>query len=177
MQFRHHLICLLFLLLAGTARSASAWQETLGGVALGDKKVVYESWVAKPMILQFWASWCSGCVGVMGELEKLHAQHSEAAYVALNVDSHIELAQKAEKSLAGKSFSALHLFDAEKKWATKFAVLSVPTILLVDSRGNIRFRHTGHLDAETKLFLVEELKLLSDETTANTRRTRAHAAN
>jgi thiol-disulfide isomerase/thioredoxin len=108
---------------------------------------------SRPALLQFWASWCQSCGALMFDLEKLQLQHPAVRYVAISVDTDIKQAKQAEVSMAARNFRAPHFFDLDKTWAQTFSVVSVPTLILLDASGAVRFRLEGHLDAAAAMRL------------------------
>ena len=114
-------------------------------------------WQSRPTLIQFWASWCKSCGGLMVEMEALKKQHPTLLYLAVNTDAKLATAIDAQQLLHKANFSAPHLFDIDSAWASRFSVVTVPTIVLLNVDGDEIFRHFGHLDAATRLKLITTL--------------------
>ena len=139
--------------------SDSPWFSGLDSVALNSRPIETAKWHGRPALLQFWASWCQSCSGLMQELEAVQEKYPPLLYLAINIDSSLDEAKKAELHQS----TVPYIFDAQKSWAQKFDVQSVPTIIIVDAEGLLRFRHEGHLDAVTALKLNQALAALIAE--------------
>lgn len=135
------------------------WFNGLEVVALNSKPIETAKWRDRPALLQFWASWCQSCSGLMQELDEIQQKYPPLLYLAISVDSSLEDAKKVEH----RQSTAPQIFDEGKSWAQKFDVQSVPTIVVIDADGLLRFRHTGHLDAVTALRLNQVLTALTAE--------------
>ena len=93
----------------------------------------------------------------MVEMEALKKQHPTLLYMAVNTDTKLATALDAQQMLHKANFGAPHLFDANGAWASRFSVLTVPTIVLLNADGQEIFRHFGHLNAATRLKLITTL--------------------
>lgn len=114
-------------------------------------------WQSRPTLIQFWASWCISCGGLMVEMETLKKQHPTLLYMAVNTDAKLATALDAQQLLHKATSSAPQLFDIDGAWASRFSVVTVPTIVLLNADGQEIFRHIGHLDAATRLKLITAL--------------------
>ena len=135
------------------------WFSGLDSVALNSQPIKSAKWRGRPALLQFWASWCQSCSGLMQELEAVQEKYPPLLYLAISIDNSLEEAKKAEL----RPSRIPHIYDLRKNWAQKFDVRSVPTIIVVDAKGMLRFRHEGHLDAVTALKLNQVLAALIAE--------------
>ena len=93
----------------------------------------------------------------MVEMEALKKQHPTLLYLAVNTDAKLATAIDAQQLLHKANFSAPHLFDIDGAWASRFLVVTVPTIVLLNADGQEIFRHFGHLDAAARLKLITTL--------------------
>lgn len=117
----------------------------------------------KTYILQFWASWCRSCGGLGEVLEGVIEDTKREVgktplYIAASLDENIEDAQKAVSQAPKVAKHAKFSFDPKKTLAESIAVVSVPTILLINAEGHIVLRKEGHLTKGDVLELKKSLK-------------------
>lgn len=157
--------CAVALLLALVALPLLAWKNgdtlpKLDGFGLEGK---VPTLAGKVVLLDFWASWCSPCKKSFPELDKLQQAHKDKGLVilAVNVD---EKADAMENFLKDHSVTFAVVRDAKQKLVAAANVESMPTSLLIDTKGVIRFQHTGFRGAETVKQLTTEIeKLLAEK--------------
>lgn len=100
-------------------------------------------------LLQFWASWCPSCSGLMRDLEAVALARPKLRYLSVSTDEKRDSAMRALASLPYTE--GLRLHDATQRWATRYAVQTVPTIVVLSADGEIIYRHEGHLSAQDLL--------------------------
>lgn len=114
----------------------------------------------KIVVLDFWASWCTPCKEEFPFLVRLHdkLKNRNFTVLAINVDTEVEKMQKflAQQELAA-DFPMIH--DSEGKIPPVYAVEGMPTTVLIDQNGIIRYRHTGFKEAD-KNVIIREIKSL-----------------
>ncbi len=64
---------------------------------LSDTQVALDSYLGKPLVLNFWATWCPPCVKEMPDLEVLHQKYTAAHFVGLAVDTAVNVRKFGEK--------------------------------------------------------------------------------
>ncbi|MGB3289492.1 MAG: TlpA disulfide reductase family protein [Burkholderiaceae bacterium] len=64
---------------------------------LDDKQVGLDSYLGKPLVLNFWATWCPPCVKEMPDLDALHQKHTQVQFVGLAVDTAVNVRKFGEK--------------------------------------------------------------------------------
>ena len=116
----------------------------------------------KVVLIDFWASWCAPCKASFPEMDKLYQEFKDKGVVILGVG--VDSTQKAHDKFAeksGVSFPLVH--DAEKKLVAAAAIEVMPTSLMIDKSGNIRYIHKGYYGKETINSYREEIKSLLAE--------------
>jgi len=95
------------------------------------------------VMLNFWASWCGPCRQEMPLLDAMFQRYSSAGFVlyGVNVEEDNTDAIKLIKQL-GVSFPIL--YDAESKASSLYQVDAMPTTVLIDKKGQIRFVNRGY---------------------------------
>jgi cytochrome c biogenesis protein CcmG, thiol:disulfide interchange protein DsbE len=95
----------------------------------------------KPYVLNFWASWCPPCRDEFPDMNQFASEHSGSIqFYAINLG---ESAATATGFLQANGYTVAVLLDQNGTVAETFRVRSIPTTIVVDSQGVIRFRKTG----------------------------------
>jgi thiol-disulfide isomerase/thioredoxin len=95
----------------------------------------------KLVVMSFWASWCSPCRKELPALSKLAATRSDIVFVAVNVDKDSKL---AEQFLAKVDVSLPVAFDSDAVALGSYGVTSMPTLFLVDKKGQVALKKVGY---------------------------------
>ena len=93
------------------------------------------------IVLNFWATWCPPCRQEMPELEKFARQYSnKVTFYAINIQ---EPHDTVTEFLTQNQYTMKVLSDKDGEVAKKFRVNSIPTTLVVDKQGIIKYRKSG----------------------------------
>lgn len=113
------------------------------------------------VLLNFWATWAGSSRQEMPVLEKLHATYSSAGLVLLgiNVD---EDSQRAAQFARTVKVSYPVLFDTQKSVAPAYGLKAVPTTVLIDRAGIVRYVHAEYTVGSEQQY-IQELRSLLDE--------------
>lgn len=113
------------------------------------------------VMINFWASWCGPCRQEMPHLETLSKEYADYGFTLLgvNVDEKQEAADKLLKQVP-VTFPVL--YDASSSVVELYDVDAMPSTILVDRDGNMRYLHRGykpgyedHYDAQVKALVLE----------------------
>ena len=135
-------------LLLGNA--ALAKTEDLSGAApdftlplAGKKKLKLSQLQGNVVMINFWASWCGPCREEMPLIEDLFQKYKKLGFVVygVNVDANPQDAQALLKE-SGVSFPVG--YDTKNKVSQLYTVDSMPSTVMVDRKGNMRFLHRGY---------------------------------
>jgi cytochrome c biogenesis protein CcmG/thiol:disulfide interchange protein DsbE len=94
------------------------------------------------LYLDFWASWCAPCQQSFPWMEAMKASYGAQGLtvVAVNLDQH---KADAERFLARFHPTFDVRFDPEGEAAEHFKVQGMPTGVIIDRQGVVRFTHIG----------------------------------
>jgi DsbE subfamily thiol:disulfide oxidoreductase len=99
-----------------------------------------------PYVLNFWATWCPPCKAELPELNEFANAHTEdVQFYAINIE---ESENTITDFLQNNGYSLPVLLDADGSISQEFRVRAVPTTIVVDSQGVIRYRKTGGVTKE-----------------------------
>jgi len=95
------------------------------------------------VLVNFWATWCGPCREEMPQLETLYEKYGKSGFVLLGVnvddDPHAALAAAAKLKV---SFPVL--LDTDKAVSKLYKLNSMPTTVVIDRDGKVRFLHRGY---------------------------------
>jgi thiol-disulfide isomerase/thioredoxin len=120
----------------------------------GGKTVKLSDFRGKPAVVVFWATWCPPCRREIPDLKELHKQYGPkgVALLAVAVDFR-ESREDVARFRKDYDLPYTVLWDADNTVSSAYAVEGIPTILLVDPEGVIRYR--AHALDETFLALLK----------------------
>ena len=95
------------------------------------------------VMINFWASWCGPCRQEMPLLDELYTQYQPMGFTILGVNVE-EDSSKAEALLNEIPVNFPVLFDTQSKVSKLYDVVAMPSTILVDRDGNIRYLHHGY---------------------------------
>ncbi|MBU2886299.1 TlpA family protein disulfide reductase [Gilvimarinus agarilyticus] len=113
------------------------------------------------VMLNFWATWCAPCRKEMPVLEQIHQRYSAAGFVlwGVNVEQDSAAAAAMAKDL-GVSFPIV--FDPESKASQAYGIDAMPTTILIDRDGNIRYKHRGLPKGYEEKYRTQVRELLAE---------------
>jgi len=97
----------------------------------------------KVVMLNFWASWCGPCRQEMPLLDAMSQRYSAAGFLLLGVDVE-EDNTDAKKIVKDLKISYPILFDTENKASKLYSVETMPTTVMIDKKGQIRYINHGY---------------------------------
>ena len=105
------------------------------------REISLQSFLGKPLLLDFWATWCGPCRESLPNLEKLYQETKEKGLVFLSLDED-EQPQKATDFWTQHK-EPWHNYHIDRQNAGKFPSHGIPYFVLVDSSGNVSFSRDG----------------------------------
>ncbi len=95
------------------------------------------------VMINFWATWCGPCQQEMPLLDQMYRKYKPAGFtlIGVNIDKD---APPVKELLARKPVSFPVLLDPANKVSKSYHVDEMPSSIIIDRKGNIRFVHRGY---------------------------------
>lgn len=108
----------------------------------------------KSVVLDFYGTWCKPCIAELPELAKVKdhfAGNPNVEFIIVNSDQGGDNLEKAKKFAKRFDFDFTYAYDYDRETYKKLRLESsgVPSIIMLDAKGNIRLRHVGYNKSET----------------------------
>ncbi len=148
----------LLVVFTGFANAADAGTRlpSLSGASLeGDLPATR----GKVLLVDFWASWCGPCKKSFPSLEELHQRYKGRGLVVIGI-SVDEDAGAMHRFLRQHPVSFSIVRDREQKLVKALKIEAMPTSLLVDRSGVIRFVNSGFRGSSTEAQLQRQIEQL-----------------
>jgi thiol-disulfide isomerase/thioredoxin len=140
---------------------------------IGQGPVKLSELKGKVVLLDFWATWCTYCVKTMPRLNALHQKYKDRGLVIIGLnefEGHIEgqPATRAQELDYFRRFKRRMNVDydfavaADARNDGHYGVAGLPTAVLVDRRGRVRFLTVSANEEEAELLKKMVLKLLDE---------------
>jgi cytochrome c biogenesis protein CcmG/thiol:disulfide interchange protein DsbE len=112
------------------------------GVAHAAGPIDLQAFRGRVVYLDFWASWCTPCRQSFPWMQELTAKYAKEglAVVAVNLDQN---RGDAERFLDRFHPAFDVRFDPQGESAERFKVQGMPTSVIIDRHGTVRFSHIG----------------------------------
>lgn len=104
------------------------------------------------VLINFWASWCGPCRQEMPILEQLYKKYKSAGFTLLGVNVEPKSAD-AEGFLKSTPVSFPILFDPDSKVSRLYDVSGMPSTVILDRNGKVRYIHHGYKPGEESEYL------------------------
>lgn len=113
------------------------------------------------VLINFWASWCGPCRQEMPLLSELHDKYKALGFTVLGVNVEQD-SSEAKKLLKESPVSFPVLFDNDSVVSKQYDVVAMPSTVLVDRNGKMRFLHKGYKPGEEEIYLEMVRSLLRE---------------
>ena len=165
--FRHLLRVLLGAALAisagiaGSAASTSQAAPDFTLRSLDGRNVRLQELRGQVVMVNFWASWCAPCRVEMPHLNKLADKYRTSGFTLLgvNVDDDPKNGSAAATKM-GLHFPVLH--DGEKRVVKMYDVATMPSTVLIDRDGRVRYLHRGYREGYEQTYDQQVRELLKE---------------
>ncbi len=96
------------------------------------------------VMVNFWATWCGPCRQEMPQLNRLYEKYKASGFVLLGVNVDDDQRKAAEiAAKLGVTFPVL--LDTDKTVSKLYDVSTMPSTVIIDRDGKVRYVHRGYL--------------------------------
>ena len=122
------------------------------------------AWSGGVVYLDFWASWCVPCRQSFPWMQRMTDAYSAhgLTIVAVNLDRN---RADADGFLAKFHPTFQVRFDPGGEWAEQFKIHGMPTSVIIDRQGQVRFTHVGFLPSDSTRYQRQIEQLLAEPDT------------
>jgi thiol-disulfide isomerase/thioredoxin len=142
---------LALLLITGIAPPAFA-QSSQFDISNYKGKVVY---------LDFWASWCGPCKQSFPYMASLRQQYAKQGFTVVTINLDKNRAQ-ADAFLNKVGVNLPVTYDAGGSLAKQYRVSDMPTSIVFDRNGKVRFTHKGFFPNKTKEYTAHVAQIVNE---------------
>ena len=129
--------------------------------ALDGKNLKLSEMRGNVILINFWASWCGPCREEMPLLNELHSKYEPLGFTVLGVN-----VEEQENSARGflKNFPVDFpiLLDNRNQVSKLYDVVAMPTSVVVDRDGNMRYLHRGYKSGDENKYRQVVKKLIRE---------------
>ncbi|MFT5143633.1 MAG: thiol-disulfide isomerase/thioredoxin [Rhodothermales bacterium] len=134
---------------AASAQEVGTRAPELQGSNLAGEEVRWATLEGQVVVLDFWASWCGPCREELPFLAGLAEEFKDmpVTFIGINVDEKDESRRQMLDGLKLElPFTQIH--DAAGANPQAFQLLAMPSTVVVDGTGMVRYRHAGFRTAD-----------------------------
>lgn len=106
------------------------------------------------VMINFWASWCGPCRQEFPALDQIYAKYKPMGFTLVAINVETEKAD-AEKFLSATPASFPILFDPDNKVSGSYGVSAMPTTILVDRQGRVRWLHRAYKPGDEAKYIEQ----------------------
>ncbi|MCL2790196.1 MAG: TlpA family protein disulfide reductase [Desulfobulbus sp.] len=139
------LLLALLLLLPNATAAAQLGQPLIPfrGVDLNGQPYDVQAFIGnKPIVLVFWASWCPVCRDEVPKVNQLAAKYQARGmeFLSVNIGAN-DSVERAQAFVRKTGMTYPTYFDGSGVISQKYRIQGVPTVIVSDRHGIIRFRN------------------------------------
>ncbi len=151
--------------LAGSLGEGGVKAPNFRAKDMNGQPVVLEDLLGKgPILIDFWATWCKPCLKEMPYIQRMHDDLSDEGLkvLAVTIDSP-KTQSRVKPKVKGKKFTFTVVMDPSQDVFRRMQGKgSVPYVVVLDSEGFIRYRHTGYKPGDEKELRKVVMDLLAE---------------
>ncbi len=113
------------------------------------------------VLVNFWASWCGPCRQEMPLLDEMYQRYQKLGFTVLGVNVEQDGAP-AQVLLKEHPVHFPVLFDPQSTVSKLYNLNAMPSTVLVDRNGNVRYLHQGYLPGYEQTYQQQISELLRE---------------
>jgi thiol-disulfide isomerase/thioredoxin len=129
--------------------------------SMSGKNLKLSEMTGNVVLINFWASWCGPCREEMPLLNALHKKYAPLGFTVLGVNVEEQL-DGARGFLSNVPVDFPILLDNTNKVSKQYKVIAMPTTVVVDRDGNMRYLHEGYKPGDEKKYRQMVKKLVRE---------------
>ena len=111
-----------------------------------------ESFKDQVVVLDFFGTWCVPCIKEMKALENVQKElldkNDQLKFLIVNTDQGGDTPEKTLNFYQKRNLNFLLGYDHEATVFNSMSLKAVPALVVLDKKGNIRFKHIGYNEVE-----------------------------
>jgi len=111
--------------------------------SLAGKNIKLSELTGNVVLINFWASWCAPCRQEMPLLNAIHNKYEPLGFTVLGVNVE-EQVDNARSFIDERPVDFPILLDSNNQVSKLYNVIAMPTTVVIDRDGNMRFLHQGY---------------------------------
>jgi peroxiredoxin len=120
--------------------------------SLDGKLVSLAQFKGDVVMINFWASWCGPCRQEMPLLDNIYKQYKDMGFTLLGVNVEPR-ASGANAWLQKTPVSYPILYDPKSQVSQLYQVQAMPTTVIIDRNGIVRFVHNGYVPGDENQYM------------------------
>jgi peroxiredoxin len=104
------------------------------------------------VMINFWASWCGPCRQEMPLLDSIYRKYKDMGFELIGVNVEPD-AKSANAWLKATPVTYPVLYDPQSKVSQLYQVQAMPTTVIIDRTGTVRFLHRGYVPGDENAYL------------------------
>lgn len=113
------------------------------------------------VMINFWASWCGPCRQEFPALDEMYRKYKPMGFTMVGINVESERAD-AERFLGVRPVSFPILFDPDNAVSGRYGVSAMPTTVLVDRQGRLRWQHRAYKPGDEARY-IEQIRAMLRE--------------
>ncbi|MEX1994829.1 MAG: TlpA disulfide reductase family protein [Steroidobacteraceae bacterium] len=153
------LSCLSLSAATGSGAPAAAPEFRLASRAGGE--IALSQLRGRVVMINFWASWCGPCRQEFPALDEMYRKYKPMGFTMIGINVESEKSD-AERFLGMRPVSFPILFDPDNKVSGDYGVSAMPTTVLVDRQGRLRWQHRAYKPGDEAKY-IEQIRAMLRE--------------
>lgn len=118
---------------------------------LGGKNLKLSEMTGNVVLINFWASWCAPCIKEMPLLNAIYKKYKPLGFTILGINIE-ENSDDARAFLVDRPVDFPILLDSQNQVSKLYKVIAMPTSVLIDRDGNLRYLHRGYKSGDEEIY-------------------------